>query len=74
MFEWLCNMWTSSWVSRDAWHPREQTLTDHFPPRHSDFRDSLPDDFEHIMQAYAPYITKEGKWTLGLLDMWYVKG
>ncbi|KAL4544872.1 hypothetical protein Ndes2526B_g00808 [Nannochloris sp. 'desiccata'] len=65
-------MWTSSWVSKDAWHPQE-TLREHFPPRHSDFRDSLPDDFEHVMKAYAPYITEEGKWTLGLLDMWAPK-
>ena len=67
MFEWIGNMCTSSWVA--AWHP-PNSLRSHFPTRHSDFRDSMPDDFQAVVDAYAPYVAKEGRWTLGLCDMW----
>ena len=69
MFEWLGNMWTSSWVTKDAWRPPAE-VAKHAPPKPSDYRDSLPDSFQDVMEVYAPYVAKEGKWTLGLLDMW----
>lgn len=70
MFEWLSNMWTSSWVTKDAWQHVPQELVAAAPPKPSDYRDALPPTFQKTGELYAPYIAKEGKWTLGLFDMW----
>ena len=44
----------------------------HVPPRHSDYRDKLPEPFENIQEEYARFVT-HGQWTFGMLDMWCPK-
>lgn len=62
-------MFSSSWVA--SWHP-DDALRARFPIRGSDYRDSLPDDFQAVIDAYAPFV-KPHRWTFGLLDMWSPK-
>lgn len=59
----FCAGWTTTWTA-------SQELKDHYPPRHSDFRDSLPESLENIHRLYSPYV-KLGAWTFGLLEMWF---
>ena len=44
-------------------------MKEHFPPKHSDFRDTSPEPLEKISRDYELYV-KDGQWTVGLLDMW----
>jgi hypothetical protein len=62
-------MFSSSWVA--SWHP-DDALRARFPTRGTDYRESLPDDFQAIVDAYAPFV-KPHRWTFGLLDMWSPK-
>ena len=61
----------SSWVAR--WAPGEE-LRALAPPRHADFRDALPPPLEVVVVAYAPVVAaREGRWVVGLFDMWSPK-
>jgi hypothetical protein len=61
----LSNTWWAPWTP-------EEPLRAKFPKRGTDYRDSLPDDFQTVVNSYAPYI-KPHRWTFGLLDMWSPK-
>ena len=64
MLEWVKAMATSSWVA--AWHPQPE-LRARLPA--GNFHDSALEDLDAVTAAYRPYIA-EGRWTLGLCDMW----
>ena len=66
MLQWCLTMLATSWVA--PWTPGEE-LRSRYPPRHTDFRDVAPDSLEDVVAAYAQYVV-DGKWTLGLFDMW----
>lgn len=61
-----CGGWCTSWGATD-----EQRK--YWPPRHSDFRDSAPEQLQHVYELYQP-VVKNGRWTMGLLEMWFWKG
>lgn len=54
-----------------SWSPSDD-LKQHYPPRHSDYRDSLPLDLKTVYELYKPYV-KDGAWTFGLFEMWFWK-
>ena len=58
----VCSSYLSCWSPGAA-------LQEHFPPNHSAFRDTVPVPLEEIKRDYEPYV-KEGRWTVGLFDMW----
>ena len=55
----LCANWCTRWVM-------DEELRALMPPRHSDYRDSLPLPLEEVYAAYRPHV-QDGKWTMGLL-------
>jgi Cys-rich protein (TIGR01571 family) len=59
----------SSWIA--CWKPDEE-YNSHKPPRHSDYRDKLPEPFECKVEEYDRFVV-QGQWTFGLLDMWCPK-
>jgi Cys-rich protein (TIGR01571 family) len=59
----------SSWIT--CWSIDDEYRT-HMPPRHSDYRDKLPEPIEFKVDEYERFI-RPGEWTFGLLDMWCPK-
>ena len=51
-----------------GWKPGDE-LRSYYPPRHSDFRDTVPHGTHEIHELYKDYVV-DGRWTLGLFDMW----
>lgn len=59
----------SSWIT--CWSPdAEYNVLK--PPRHSDYRDKLPEPIEYKVDEYERFVVP-GQWTFGLLDMWCPK-
>ena len=59
----------SSWIA--CWSPDAEYHALK-PPRHSDYRDKLPEPIEFKVDEYERFVTP-GQWTFGLLDMWCPK-
>ena len=59
----------SSWIT--CWTP-DSSYNVLKPPRHSDYRDKLPEPIEFKVDEYERFV-KQGQWTFGLLDMWCPK-
>ena len=64
----LDRIFCSTWTTCLRWKP-DEALQSRYPPRHEDYRDYAPQDILELYEIYKPHV-KEGRWTLGLFDMW----